>query len=258
MVNIMGRMEYTKMIAGVAAAMTTQNGQIGYLGPLINDETRRLASSVYLGARYAWTNYLKKDPADLTFKVTWIGFWFNIPGVTSDPSQVADDFFNSGYDVVVSGIDTTEAVTEAAKFAAQGKKVWAVPYDYAAASQTSPQINLGVPYFNWGPAYASAVKAAMTGKWQSHFEWNSPDWKNINSPNTSAVGFNKGRALTGAASTAVDRFIKELAGGLKLWKGPLALQDGTSYLDAGAVATDQEVWYLPQLLEGMQGQSVSK
>ncbi len=62
MVNIMGRMEYTKMIAGVAAAMTTQTGQIGYLGPLINDETRRLASSVYLGARYAWVELPQEGP----------------------------------------------------------------------------------------------------------------------------------------------------------------------------------------------------
>jgi simple sugar transport system substrate-binding protein len=258
MVNIMGRMEFGKMMAGVAAAMTTQTGQIGYLGPLINDETRRLASSVYLGARYAWTTYLKKDPAKLVFKVTWIGFWFNIPGVTSDPSQVADDFFNSGYDVVVSGIDTTEAVTEAAKFAAQGKKVWAVAYDYANAFQASPEINLGVPYFNWGPAYATAVKAAMAGKWQSHFEWNGPDWKNINNPDTTAVGFNKGKALSAGAAAAVDKFVKELAGGLNLWKGPLALQDGSVYLNAGKPATDQQVWYLPQLLQGMQGQSVSK
>jgi simple sugar transport system substrate-binding protein len=258
MVNIMGRMEFGKMIAGVAAAMTTQTGQIGYLGPLINDETRRLASSVYLGARYAWTNYLKKDPSTLKFKVTWIGFWFNIPGVTSDPSQVADDFFNSGYDVVVSGIDTTEAVTEAAKFAAQGKRVWAVPYDYSKAATASPEINLGVPYFNWGPAYATAVKAAMTGKWQSHFEWNGPDWKNINNPDTSAVGFLKGKALSSKAAAAVDKFVGELAGGLRLWKGPLSLQDGSLYLDAGVMATDQQVWYLPQLLQGMQGQSVSK
>ena len=258
MVNIMGRMEYGKMIAGVAAAMTTQTGKIGYLGPLINDETRRLASSVYLGARYAWVNYLKKDPAKLQFKVTWIGFWFNIPGVTSDPSQVADDFFNSGYDVVVSGIDTTEAVTEAVKFAGQHKKVWAIPYDYSNASQTAPAINLGVPYFNWGPAYAVAVKAAMGGKWTSHFEWNAPDWKNINNGDTSAVGFNKGSALSATASSAVDTFIGELAAGLTLWKGPLALQDGTSYLASGDTATDQKIWYLPQLLQGMQGQSVSK
>ena len=258
MVNIMGRMEYGKMIAGVAAALTTKTGKIGYLGPLINDETRRLASSVYLGARYAWTNYLKKDPKKLEFKVTWIGFWFNIPGVTSDPSQVADDFFNSGYDVVVSGIDTTEAVTEAAKYAGQGKKVWAVAYDYAKGYQQNEEINLGVPYFNWGPAYVKAIKAAMGGSYTMHFEWNGPDWKNINNPDTGAVGFNKGKALPAAASKGVDRFIGELAKGLNLWKGPLSLQNGTQYLAKGVVATDQQVWYLPQLLEGMQGQSVSK
>ncbi len=59
--DIMGQMEYGKMIAGAAAALTTQTGKIGYLGPLINDETRRLASSVYLGALYEWTQVLKKD-----------------------------------------------------------------------------------------------------------------------------------------------------------------------------------------------------
>jgi simple sugar transport system substrate-binding protein len=136
--------------------------------------------------------------------------------------------------------------------------VWAVAYDYVNAAQSSPEINLGVPYFNWGPAYVTAIKAAMAGKWQSHFEWNGPDWKNINNPDTSAVGFNKGKALSPAASAAVDKFVKELAGGLNLWKGPLALQDGTPYLGAGKAATDQQVWYLPQLLQGMQGQSVSK
>ena len=44
------RMEY-KAIAGCAAALKTETGAIGYLGPVINDETRRLASSAYLGAR---------------------------------------------------------------------------------------------------------------------------------------------------------------------------------------------------------------
>ncbi len=113
--NFMGRMEYGKMMAGCAAALTSQTGKIGYLGPLINDETRRLAASAYLGAKYCWTTYAKKNAADLKFKVTWIGFWFNIPGQTLDPTKVADDFYNSGYDVVLSGIDTTEALVEAGK-----------------------------------------------------------------------------------------------------------------------------------------------
>jgi simple sugar transport system substrate-binding protein len=111
--NLMGRMEYTKMMAGFAAALTTKTGKIGYLGPLINEETRRLAASAYLGAKYAWENVLKKKASDLKFQVTWIGFWFNIPGVTTDPTQVAQNFINTGYDVIISGIDTTEALTVA-------------------------------------------------------------------------------------------------------------------------------------------------
>ncbi len=58
--NIMGRMEYGKMIAGCSAALSTESGKIGYLGPLINDETRRYASSAYLGAKYCWENYRQK------------------------------------------------------------------------------------------------------------------------------------------------------------------------------------------------------
>jgi len=257
MINIMGKMEYMKMVAGVAAAMTTKTGKIGFLGPLINDETRRLAAAAYLGAKYAWVNYRKMDPAKLEFKVTWIGFWFNIPGVTSDPTQVADDFFNSGFDVVISGIDTTEAVAEAKKFRGQKKDVWAMPYDYKFAMDEGKDVCLGVPYFNWGPAYVTNVKAAMDGSWKSHFEWNDPDWKNINNPDTSAVGFING-TLSGPATYAVNKFIGELAAGLNLWKGPLNLQDKSSYLKSGQAATDLQIWYLPQLLEGMTGQSVAK
>lgn len=255
-VDIMGRMEYMKEIGGCAAALTTQTGKIGYLGPLINDETRRLASSVYLGAKYCWTNILKNDPAKLSFKVTWIGFWFNIPGVTSDPSQVADDFFNSGYDVVASGIDTTEALVEAKKMNAAGKKVWAVAYDYKTNCNAAPDVCLGVPYFNWGPAFAATVKTAIDGSWKENFQWNGPDWKDINNPDTSAVGFTKGNGLSSTASTQLDGFISQLAGGLDLWTGPINLQDGTSYIADGKAATDTQIWYLPQLLQGMEGQSV--
>jgi len=256
--NVMGKMIYGKMIAGCAAAMTTETGQIGYLGPLINDETRRLASSAYLGAKYCWENYRGKDPNDLKFKVTWIGFWFNIPGVTSDPTQVADDFFNSGYDVVLSGIDTTEALVEAKKFHDQGKNVYAVPYDFAAACDEAPEVCLGVPYFNWGPSYLKLAQDARDGKWQSTFMWVAPDWKDINNPDTSAVGFKLGKALSDDAAKSVNAFIDELANGLNLWKGPLNLQDGTPYLKEGETATDQQIWYLPKLLEGMEGQSAQE
>ncbi len=256
--NIMGRMEYGKMIAGCAAALTTQTGQIGYLGPLINDETRRLAASAYLGAKYCWTNYVGGDPADLQFKVTWIGFWFNIPGFTADPTQVANDFINTGYDVIISGIDTTEGLTEAKKAADAGQAVWAIPYDFIGSCEEGASVCLGVPYFNWGPAYLTAIQTAVDGTWVSNFQWNGPDWADLNNLDTTAVGFVEGAALSADAAANLDEFIAALTGGLNLWVGPLNLQDGTVFLVDGAVATDQQIWYLPQLLEGMEGQSVSE
>ncbi|NPA07024.1 MAG: BMP family ABC transporter substrate-binding protein [Chloroflexi bacterium] len=253
--NLMGKMIYGKMIAGCAAALTTKTGKLGYLGPLINDETRRLAASAYLGAKYCWEKYRGQNPDDLKFKVTWIGFWFHIPGMTLDPTQVADEFYQNGYDVVISGIDTTEALVEAKKFAEQGKEVWAIPYDYEGACEEAPDVCLGVPYFNWGPGYKMLIESAMNGTWKSQFLWLGPDWNDINNPDTSSVGFVKGPGLSDEASKQVDEFIGELANGLQLWKGPLYLQDGTLYLKEGEVATDQQIWYLPQLLKGMEGQS---
>jgi simple sugar transport system substrate-binding protein len=257
--NLMGRMEYGKMMAGFAAAMTTKTGKLGYLGPLINEETRRLVASAYLGAKYAWQNVLKKDPKQLKFQVTWIGFWFNIPGVTADPTQVAQNFFNTGYDVVISGIDTTEAAVVAQQKKQEGKAVWAIPYDYIGACEGASDVCLGVPYFNWGPSYVDFVKAAFSGKWQSKWLWLGPDWKDINNPDTSTVGFVAGSALPAEAKKELDSFIKGLGSGkINLFKGPLNYQDGSPFVKAGQTASDKQVWYMEQLLQGIDGQSSAK
>lgn len=259
LVNIFGRMEYGKMMAGFVAALTTRTGKIGYLGPLINEETRRLASSAYLGARYAWERVLKKNPKDLTFQVSWIGFWFNIPGVTADPTQVAQNFYNSGYDVVISGIDTTEAVTVAKQKSREGKQVWAIPYDYVGACEGGSTVCLGVPYFNWGPGYAGLLRKSMKGQWKPEWTWLGPDWKNINNHETSTVGFVEGDALTAGARKELKVFIKDLGSKkVQLFKGPLRYQDGSVFLKDAEVATDKQIWYMPKLLEGMLGASSAK
>ncbi|MCB2222811.1 MAG: BMP family ABC transporter substrate-binding protein [Actinobacteria bacterium] len=254
--NTMGRMYYGKFMAGCAAGLMTETGSIGYLGPLINDETRRLANSVYLGARYCYDEYRGLDADDLTFSVNWIGFWFNIPGVTLDPTQVANDFFDGGADVVVSGIDTTEALVVAGQRADGGEAVWAVPYDYEDACAEAPDICLGVPYFNWGPAYKRIVESVLDGTYTAQWEWFGPDWADINDPETSGVGFVKGDGLTAEASGFLDQFIAGLASGdIELFVGPLNYQDGSEYLADGEKADDYKLWYTEQLLEGMTGAS---
>jgi simple sugar transport system substrate-binding protein len=254
--NIMGRMEDMKAVAGCAAALATQTGKIGYLGPLINFETRRLAASVYLGARYCYENYHGMNPDDLAFEVSWIGFWFNIPGVTLDPTEVSTSFIDRGYDVILSGIDTTEAIDVSGQRAAQGDSVWAIPYDYLGACDQSPDICLGVPFFNWGPAYLETAQAVVDGTWEQSWDWNPANWDDLTDLDTTAVGWVNGPALTEEMVASLDEFIAGLASGeINVWTGPINLQDGTEYIASGAVATDEEIWYLPQLLEGMIGPS---
>ena len=254
--NIMGQMEFGKHIAGCAAALSSETGSIAYLGPLINDETRRLVNSVYLGAQYCWENIMGNDPADLDFEVTWIGFWFNIPGVTLDPTEVTNAFYDGGADVVISGIDTTEAIVRAGQRAGAGETVWAVPYDFEGACSEAPEVCLGVPYFNWGPSYLETVASVIDGTFSADWRWLGPDWENINDPQTSMIGWLDGDGLSTANAAALATFIAGLADeSIDLFAGPLNFQDGTSYLGDGERATAQQVWYTKQLLEGITGPS---
>jgi simple sugar transport system substrate-binding protein len=261
--NLMGQMEWGKLIAGCAAGLSTQTGNIGYLGPLINGETRRLASSAYLGARYCY-GLNGGNPDDLNFTVTWIGFWFNIPGVTLDPTEETNSFYDNGADVVISGIDTPEVIQIAAQRAANGESVLAVPYDFEGACELGPEVCLGVPYFHWGPSYLDLVASVSDGLWAPSWDWLGPDWSDINNPDTTAIGFNLGEALTEENEATLRLFIDDLAAyatnpfvpdSFALWQGPLALQDGTELAAEGELVDVLDVWYLPQLVQGMVGAS---
>ena len=235
--NIMGRMEYGKAIAGCAAALTSQTGSISYLGPLINDETRRLVNSAYLGADYCWNTVRGNEDLPLSFEVKWIGFWFNIPGFTLDPTQVANEFLAGGSDVIISGIDTTEALVRAGQEQDQGNAIWAVPYDFEDACAEAPDACLGVPYFHWGPEYLKVAEQVIAGTYSAQFVWAGPDWSDINNPDTTAIGwFNE----------------------IDLWVGPLNYQDGSAWLADGEKATDFQIWYTEQLLEGIEGASAAE
>ena len=260
--NIMGQMVYGKAMAGCAAALTSETGKIAYLGPLINDETRRLANAAYLGARHCYAER-GMNADDLEFEVVWIGFWFEIPGFTLSPTEVANDFYNGGADVVISGIDTTNAIVVAGQRAREGEQVWAVPYDYVGACAEAPEACLGTPYFNWGPDYVDLVQSVVDGTFEPSWDWNAPDWEDINNHDTSAIGFVTGDALSEEAGAQLGAFIDLLSmspigedSEFNLWAGPLNWQDGSEYVAEGAVASLEQVWYSGQLLEGMTGDSV--
>ena len=252
--NLMGRMEIPKALAGCAAAMESETGHLAYLGPLVNAETIRLVNSAYLGARHCWTEVAGNDAADLTFEVTYIGFWFNIPGVTLDPTQVVNDFYAGGADVVLSGIDTTEAIVRTGQLAEGGDAVTAVPYDFLGACDEAPDVCLGVPFFNWGPSYLAAAESVVDGSFAATWEWLGPNYDDLTDLDSTHVGWVDGPGLSEEASAAVADLADGIGdGSVELFAGPLVLQDGTEYVAEGEVATDEQVWYFPDLLEGVDG-----
>ena len=247
--NIMGKMEYGQLVAGCAAAIKSKDGKIGFLGPLINAETRRLTNATYIGALAC------AGDKTIDFKVTWIGFWFHIPGFTLDPTQVTNDFFDEGRDVVISHIDTTEALVVAGQRAANGETVWAVPYDYEGACEQAPDVCLGVNYYNWGPSYLQAAMHAANGTFENYFTWPGPNWSDWNDHDSSMIGWIPGTGLTDAENAKLNEYIAEVTESKVIFEGPLNYQDGTPFLAEGEVATDSQIWYAPQLLEGMIGDS---
>ncbi len=130
------------------------------------------------------------------------------------------------------------------------------PLRLPGACDEAPEICLGVPYFNWGPAYKRIVESVMAGTFEAGFEWFAPEWADINDPDTSGIGFEKGPALSAENGVLLDEFIAGLAdGSINLFTGPLNYQDGSVFLGDGEVATDVQIWFMEQLLEGMEGAS---
>jgi simple sugar transport system substrate-binding protein len=265
--NIMAMSEWPRLISGCAAALTTETGKLGYIGPLINAETRRVASSAFLGAQYCWENYRGEDPTDLSFEVTWIGFWFAIPGFTLDTTEEAHAFFDRGFDVVLSGLDTTEMVVVAGQRTDEGEKAWSMAYNSREGCSQAPATCLGVPYYHWGTAYLPLVESIIGDEWEQSWDWITPNFEDLVDAESNITGFQAGEGLSAENAELLDQFIAEMveyaldsenAETIFLWDGPLNLQDGTELTAEDEATALEDIWYLPQLLEGMDGASTTE
>jgi simple sugar transport system substrate-binding protein len=94
----------------------------------------------------------------------------------------------------------------------------------------------------------------IDGNFTADWQWIEPDWDNINDPDRSVVGFFQGNGLSTDNAALLDTFIAGLAdGSIELFQGPLYWQDGTQWLGDGEVASDFQIWYSEQCLEGIEG-----
>ena len=96
---------------------------------------------------------------------------------------------------------------------------------------------------------------ASFGTFENNFYWPGQNWSDWNDHDSSMIGWIPGAGLTATENDELNEYINELTQSKAIFEGPLNYQDGTPFLADGEVATDLQIWYAPQLLEGMIGDS---
>ena len=252
--NTWGQMTYGKMIAGCAAALTTETGKIAYLGPLTNDETRRLVNAAFLGAQYCWENVRGNSAADLEFAVTFIGFWFELPGLTLDPVLVVNDFIDGGADVTLSGIDANVALIRTGQRADAGETLWAVPYDFIGACDEAPDVCLGVPTSTGARPISRPPRKSSTGTSRRIGTGTSPTGRTSTTPTRASLGSSRATACRPTTPPRSTRSSPDWPMGRSTCsRARSTWQDGTQWLGDGEKATLNQIWYSEQCLEGIEG-----
>lgn len=259
--NITNKDNITGNIAGFMAGLITRTGKIGFIGPFKSIENNRIVSSVYLGAKYAWTHIRKKNIKDLIFKQELIGFWNFIIGETKDPIDLTNKLINDDYDIIINSLDGIDSLRSVLINNVNGNNIKSIQYNYkpicSELCSNSPEdcsSCSGVFYQNWRTSYLNylnKVKNSEINPQKNIWEWLSPDLKsleNLNSVN-SPTGF---LPTSNKYNKILNEYINKInTGEIEIYEGPLYLQDDTLYIKKNAIATEEQIWNFPLPIKGV-------
>jgi len=227
--NLFGRMYQMKYLAGIAAAMKSKNGKIGYVAPYPIPEVIRHINMVARGARSVNPN--------ATVQVVWINSWFDPP----TEREAAETLLAAGCDVIVTGSDTPGPVQ-----AASEKGKWGMAYDSPNACDNAGAGCIGVPHWNWGPTYAKIVEEVRDGTFKP-----TGSWLGVKS---GLVDFAFGPAADAAIKKAVNAKKQAMIDGtFDPRSGPVYAQDGHLAIAKGDKLTDKQLLNMKWFVKGVIG-----
>jgi basic membrane protein A len=228
--NLFGRMYQMKYLAGVAAAMKSETGKIGYVAPFPIPEVIRHINMVAKGARSV-------NP-DAEIQVVWINTWFDPP----TEREAAETLLNAGNDVIVTGADTPGPVQ-----AASEKGKWGMAYDSANACDNAGDGCIGVPHWNWGPTYAEIIEDVRNGTFKPVGRWPGVE--------SGIVDFKFGPAATDEIKAKVNEIKQAMIDGkFNPADGPINAQSGCLAVKEGETLTDEQLLSMKWFVEGVKGE----
>ncbi len=224
-----GAAEEARYLSGMAAGAMTKSNTIGYVAAFPIPEVIRGINAFTLGAQ-------KVNP-DATVKVVWTSTWFD-PTVEKEAAQTV---LSAGADVVAQHQDTPSAGE-----AAQAAKGFWVGYN-DDMSRFAPDAWLTAPVWDWGPFYIKTVEAVVDGSWKSEQYYGSMADGLVNLAPVSDT-------VPQDVRTQIEDLQKEIeAGTFAPFTGPVAKQDGSEAIAAGAEAPLADLLSMNYFVKGVDG-----
>jgi basic membrane protein A len=229
MAEYFGAGEDAIYLSGMAAGAATKSGVIGYIVPFPIPEVIRHANAFALGAQAV-------NPK-ATVKLVWTLSWF----APDKEKKAAESLKAAGADVIGQNVDSPAA----GQYAETAGLPW-VGYD-SNASKFAPKQWLTAAVYNWGPYYASRVKAAADGTWKTGFYYG-----NIKDGMIDIAPF--GPSVSAATKAAIAAKKKALiAGTWNEFQGPITDQAGKVRIAAGKRPSVTDLYAMDYLVKGIDG-----
>ena len=228
-VNYFGRIEQARYLSGIVAGLKTKSNKLGYVGAFSIPEVVRGINAYTLGAQSV-------NP-DVTVAVRWTHTWYD----PAKEKEAAISLLDEGCDVIAQHQDTTSP-----QIAAEEKGAFAIGYNTDSPT-AAPKAYLTAPIWNWGPYYASQVKAIVDGTWKATNYWG---------------GMKEGivalAPLTSLAPAEAKSKIDELSakikdGSFNIFAGPIMDQDGNEKVPSGSALDDGGQLSMDWFVKGVQG-----
>lgn len=216
-------------MAGVIAGGMTKTNTLGIVGSVPIPEVIRNINSFTLGAQSV-------NPK-ITTKVVWVNEWFSPPKET----EAATSLINGGADILFQNTDSPAVLKTAEE---KGKRAFGWDSDMTAYG---PKAHLGSAIIDWSPYYIKATNDVLNGTWTTGRAW----W-GVQEGAIDLVSL--AEDIPAELKAKVDEVKAGLkSGSFKIWKGPLASNDGKEILADGAVADDAFLSGVNFYIKGVEG-----
>lgn len=226
-----GKIHQLRYLSGIIAGMVTKTNLIGY--------TAAFPIPACINGINAFTLGLRSVNPDAVVRVVWTNTWYD-PAVEK---EAANSLLDAGADIISMHQDSPAGLQAAAE-----RGVYGIGYDNDMSS-FAPEATITSLTWDWMKFYEPQMKAVLDGTWKSAWYW----------PGLELEGFLNlapyGPMVPEEAKKLVEE--KKALMASQQWDvftGPIKDQKGELRVKDGQKLTDEEVWGMDWLVEGVDAQ----